>query len=75
MKSTDYWKADVGTQGQLVSVGKYDSLTAVIDAAKRAGIPRKHWDKVIQETDYSGCYYENDEPSIKWVFPLTVFDK
>jgi len=64
-----------GRTGVLYSVGLYDNLATVIEKARLAEIPEKHWHLITAELDYSGCYYEGDTPSMRWEFPLTVFDK
>ena len=61
------------TQGEL-SIG-VNNLAGIVEAARIAGIPEKYWNQIEPEKDYSGCFYEGDEPSVEWRFPLTVFKK
>jgi hypothetical protein len=61
------------THGRLTTSGM-DSLSVVVEYAKGAGIPKKNWNLITMENDWSGCCYEGDEPSIIWTFPLSVFE-
>lgn len=60
------------TDGELC-VGD-DNLLSVVESAERAGIPKKNWNQIKQEKDYTGCCYESDEPSTVWRFPLSLLD-
>jgi hypothetical protein len=42
----------------------YTSLSSLLDSIKAAGYTEKDYSNFEFETDYSGCYYEGDTPSI-----------
>lgn len=45
-----------------------DSVNALLNQLNERGITQEHYEKVMIGFDYSGCYYEGDNPSIevKW---------
>lgn len=58
-----------------VLIGNTDKFGSLIDCVIGAGIPRKMWDLIEEESDYSNCYYEDDKPEMVWTFPINVFDE
>lgn len=68
-----YWFKSDRNEGTL-SVGD-NTLGNVLETARLAGIPENQLGKIQIELDWGGCYYEGDTPSIKYTFPLSVFDK
>jgi len=80
MEPNNYWREaknkkweDSRPKGELLY--KDDNLLELVRLARGAGIPEDKWNQIKMHRDYSECYYEGDEPSIVWKFPLTIFDK
>lgn len=42
----------------------YDRLSTLLESIKAAGYSEEDYSNFEFETDYSGCYYEGDIPSI-----------
>jgi len=79
MEPNNYWRKAKGKRWEESKVeGELcygdSNLLELIRAARGAGIPEDKWNQIEMDRDYSGCYYEGDEASIVWRFPLSLLD-